>query len=73
MKHKPTLEDIQSIPGLTLSNTMAAAALGMDPARLAQYGRENKLPWRVIVSGNRVKHSKAGLMKALSGEEVRSK
>lgn len=58
MAEKPTMKDIRNKRGLTISNTMAAAALGMKPDRLAAMARAGELPWHVIISGNRVKHSK---------------
>ena len=67
---RPSLEFIRNQPGVTISNAMAAAAMAMEPSRLAEYARKGELQWKVIPSGNTWKHSKDGFVKFWSGEEV---
>lgn len=70
MKHdgtRHTLDDIRAMNTATISNTLAAEVLGMNPARLAQYAKDGVLKWEWMPSGNRVKHARESFIRFWGG------
>ena len=67
-KQLKTLDDLRRMTSVTISNALAAEVLRMDPARLAGYARQGMLGWNTTQSGNRILHSREGLIRYWSGE-----
>ena len=61
------MDYIRSMVSPTISNELAARVLKMNPSRLAEYARTGQLQWHTIISGNRVKHSRLGVIKFWEG------
>ena len=67
---KLDLEDLKVMSSRTISNTMAAEVLKMDPGRLAEYARTGQLGWKVLApeDGSRVYHNREDFIRFWSGE-----
>ena len=66
---KKTLDGLRKMNTATVSNSLAAEVLGMDPGRLKWYANNGQLPWTTIGSGNRVKHSREQLIEYWGGRK----
>ena len=61
---KLDLEDLKAMTSVTISNTMAAEVLRMDPGRLSDYAKDGQLKWKVLTpddnapKGARVYHNR---------------
>ena len=58
------MADIQAMTDDFITPAVAAEVLHMDPGRLIGYARKGELPFEVHFSGNRVKISRRGFLKA---------
>jgi hypothetical protein len=71
---KLDLEDLKAMTSVTISNTMAAEVLRMDPGRLSDYAKAGQLKWAVLVpdenapKGARVYHNREAFIRYWSGE-----
>ena len=65
-----TLDDLRAMTSVTISNALAAEVLEADPGRMAEYGREGKLPWPTVPSGNRVKHGREEFIRFWGGDKA---
>lgn len=63
-----TMEDIKAMKDDWLTPATVASVLRMDSGRLIWYARNGELPFPVVISGNRVKISRAGFLKAYGYE-----
>ena len=59
-----TMADIKAMTDDWITPATASSAMRMDVGRLIQYAREGQLPFAVQISGNRVKISRVGFLKA---------
>ena len=63
-----TMEDIQQMKDDWLTPATVASVLHMNPGRLIWYARNGQLPFPAVFSGNRVKISRIGFLKAYGYE-----
>ena len=59
-----TMADIKAMTDDWITPATAAKVMKMDVSRLIQYAREGQLPFAVQISGNRVKISRQGFLRA---------
>lgn len=64
-----TMEDIKAMKDDWLTPATVANVLRMDSGRLIWYARNGQLPFPVVLSGNRVKISRVGFLKAYGYED----
>ena len=64
-----TLDDIKAMKDDFITPATAAKVMKMDPGRLVQYARNGELPFRVVISGNRVKIPRKAFLAAYCPEE----
>lgn len=69
MAERRTLDDLRTMTDAMVSNHIAAEVIGSDQGQLAQYAKEDRLPWKTLVIGNRVKHVRLSLIGFLEGRE----
>lgn len=62
-----TLEDLKLITAPLIPTKWVSEITGVSPSRLAEYARTGQLKWNTMPSGNRILHSRAGLIKFLEG------
>ena len=62
------ISDLMLMRTATISNQQAAEVLMMNPGRLAEYARRGELNWKVIISGNTVKHNRLNFIRYWNGE-----
>lgn len=63
-----TIDDIKAMQDDFITPATAASVMKMDAGRLIGYARAGQLPFPVVISGNRVKISRAGFLKFLGVE-----
>ena len=68
MVNRMTMEDIRQMTDDFITPATAAAVMKMDTGRLIAYARDGQLPFPVVISGNRVKISRTGFLKAFGYE-----
>ena len=68
---KLDLGDLKAMSCPTISNTMAAEVLRMDPGKLAFYARTGQLGWKVLApeNGSRVIHNREDFIRYWTGEQ----
>ena len=59
-----TMADIKAMKDDWITPATAAKVMKMDVSRLIQYARDGQLPFAVQISGNRVKISRQGFLRA---------
>lgn len=63
-----TIDDIKAMTDDFITPATAASVMRMDAGRLVGYARAGQLPFPVVISGNRVKIPRVGLLKFLGVE-----
>ena len=66
-RKKFTFEDLKLMNSAMIPNSWAAEILRIKPDRLAEYARTGQLKWSTLPSGNRILHSRIGLIRFLEG------
>lgn len=66
-RRRMTLEDLKLMKAPLIPNSWVAEVTGVKPARLAEYARTGQLKWNTMPSGNRILHSRVGLIRFLEG------
>lgn len=64
-----TMDDIKAMKDDFITPATAAKVMKMDPGRLIQYARDGQLPFKAVISGNRVKIPRKAFLAAYGADE----
>ena len=64
-----TIEDIRAMKDDFITPATAGAVMRMSPGRVIEYARTGQLPFKVVLSGNRVKIGRGSFLNWIEGKQ----